>query len=266
LGRIGTVYRVTCKCHPEEGIRYVGQTIRTLPNRASNHKNDAKNPKSPRHHSHFCNWMRLHGLENIVFEAVEEVPESRLDDREVYWMARYRLEGHRLTNKAEGGAQPRGYTQSEETRKKISDALRGRKYGPLSEEHKRKMSESLKGHPVSQETREKLRKANTGKTLSEETRRKISEVQKGKKHRPETVEKRNRAVSLAWTPERRQEQSLRSRGENASNSVLTEDKVREMRKMRLDGNTYQAIADTFGVSRCTATRVIKRTAWAHVVD
>lgn len=38
-----------------------------------------------------------------------------------------------------------GKHRAEETRKKIGDALRGRKRAPLSEEHKRKVSESNKG-------------------------------------------------------------------------------------------------------------------------
>ena len=54
---------------------------------------------------------------------------------------------------------------SEETRKKISQTLTGRKVGPFSEEHRRKISE-----------------ANKGKTfvMLEETKKKISETMKGK--------------------------------------------------------------------------------------
>lgn len=49
----------------------------------------------------------------------------------------------------------------------------------LSEEHRRKLSESLKGHTVSEKARCKMSEARKGKSLSEETRRKMSESLKG---------------------------------------------------------------------------------------
>ena len=51
---------------------------------------------------------------------------------------------------------------------------------PKSEEHKRKIAETLKGHTVSEETKKKLSEAKKGKHPSEETKRKISEAKKGK--------------------------------------------------------------------------------------
>ena len=56
--------------------------------------------------------------------------------------------------------------RSEETRKKISKAHKGR-------------PGYFKGHCHSEEARKKLSIANTGKTLSEETRKKVSEAKKG---------------------------------------------------------------------------------------
>ena len=74
---------------------------------------------------------------------------------------------------------------TEETKKKISESLKGRK---LSEEHKRKLSKALKGIHRSEETRKKMserqkgnKNCNWGKHLSEEHKRKISEAQKGSK-------------------------------------------------------------------------------------
>lgn len=63
--------------------------------------------------------------------------------------------------------------------------------GNLGEETKKKISETLKGHFVSAETRRKLsdvHKGKKGKHHSEETRRKISEAMKGKKCRPMSEE------------------------------------------------------------------------------
>lgn len=68
---------------------------------------------------------------------------------------------------------------SEETRKKLRDAGKGKHH---SEESRKKISETLKGRkckPVSAETRKKMSKAHIGHRASEETRRKMSESLKG---------------------------------------------------------------------------------------
>ena len=51
----------------------------------------------------------------------------------------------------------------------------------VSDETKRKISETLKGITHSEESRRKISETLKGKTLSEETKRKLSEVRKGKK-------------------------------------------------------------------------------------
>ncbi|MCF0125619.1 MAG: hypothetical protein HUJ68_07675 [Clostridia bacterium] len=73
---------------------------------------------------------------------------------------------------------------SEETRKKISEANKGKCF---SEEHKAKISESRKGRHISEETRKKMSESHKGenhpfygKHHSEETKAKISEGNKGK--------------------------------------------------------------------------------------
>ena len=52
---------------------------------------------------------------------------------------------------------------------KIEVPKKPRKFGPHSEEHKMKISESMKGHKVSEETRNKISKANKGKCHSKKT-------------------------------------------------------------------------------------------------
>jgi hypothetical protein len=78
---------------------------------------------------------------------------------------------------------------SKETRKKISEALKGKYVGELnhmfgkthSEETRKKISEANKGNIPSEETRKKISEANKGNIPSEETRKKISEAKKGVK-------------------------------------------------------------------------------------
>ena len=66
---------------------------------------------------------------------------------------------------------------SEEAKKKISETKKGRQ---LSEETKRKMSEAHKGKPLSEEHKRKMIEINKGKHHSEETKNKISESIKQK--------------------------------------------------------------------------------------
>ena len=80
----------------------------------------------------------------------------------------------------------KGHALSDETRRKLSESLKGKKRAPFSEETLRKLSESLKGKkraPFSEETRKKMSEAKKGKKrkpFSDEHRKKMSEVRKGK--------------------------------------------------------------------------------------
>ena len=97
-----------------------------------------------------------------------------------------------------------GYRHSEETKQKISKAIKGRKF---SEEHRRKISENLKrtwrlgirksGWKLSEKTKRKMSKVHKGKKPSEETKRKLSKnnarAMLGKKHSIETRKKMSKS-------------------------------------------------------------------------
>ena len=87
-----------------------------------------------------------------------------------------------LHNRTDGGEGTSGWIQSEETRRKRSEANKGKtthKGKTRSEETKKRMSEAHKN--PSEETRRKLSEAKKGKIHSEEHRRKNSEAHKGTK-------------------------------------------------------------------------------------
>jgi hypothetical protein len=92
-----------------------------------------------------------------------------------------------LRNMTNGGEGVAGYNHTEETKILISDLKKGKK---LTEEHKKKVGDSLRGKKkksLSDETKKKLslslkgRKCwNKGKPFSDEVKRKMSESGKGK--------------------------------------------------------------------------------------
>jgi hypothetical protein len=97
-----------------------------------------------------------------------------------------------LRNKTNGGEGSSGLVRSKESNEKTSKSLTGRKRGrskafgtkrgPLSEERKNKLRESLKGkkkkNPRSAEYREKQRQSQLGHPVTEEVRIKMSESAK----------------------------------------------------------------------------------------
>lgn len=83
----------------------------------------------------------------------------------------------------------KGYKQTEESRKKISDSLKGRIF---NEEHKKNLSRAIKGRKLPKEWRMKIGKSLKGHRHTEETKRKLS-----LNHRHYQTEEAKRKISLA---------------------------------------------------------------------
>ena len=119
------------------------------------------------------------------FESVEEMfeAESQIVNEEF-------VKDESTYNLTPGGhIPPICVSQSEEAKKKISEAHRGKK---LSEETKEKLrnitlsqweSGIHKGHPKSEETKQKISEAQKGKVFSEEHKRKLSQAAKEREAR-----------------------------------------------------------------------------------
>ena len=73
----------------------------------------------------------------------------------------------------------KGKYHSKKTIRKMSEAKKGKVF---TEEHRHRLSEAAKIRIFPEETKRKLRKARIGKTHSEETKKKMSEAKKGKNH------------------------------------------------------------------------------------
>ena len=59
--------------------------------------------------------------------------------------------------------------------------------------------------------------------------------------------------------------NFNNRGSKNHNSVLNEDNVRQMRIQHSQGKTYAAISKKYGVSYATASRIVRRLSWTHVI-
>jgi len=100
---------------------------------------------------------------------------------------------------ADGNKYALGHKHTEETRNQIAKSHTGVKTGPLSEQHKSKISESKKGYQCSNEAREKMSKSGKGRVFSEEHKRKIAESNKSEATKLKMIEtrRRNREAKLA---------------------------------------------------------------------
>ena len=129
------------------------------------------------------NAREKYGIEAFGFEILKECDDKELDYWEKYYIKELNTKAPYGYNLTDGGETIRGYTHTEETRKKLSECHKGKH---RSEETKIKISKGNKGKKLSDETIKKLSEANKGeknpnygKHWSEEHKKKISEALKG---------------------------------------------------------------------------------------
>ena len=203
-----TIYQIT---NTINGKIYIGKTTKTIERRFQGHLSKAK----CHNNTHLHNAIRKYGKEAFTITALESGfdSEEALNEAEI----RYIAELNPQYNMTEGGEGISGftYTQSEETRKKISEAKKGKKRPPFTEEWKKKISEACRSRiqgPHTEETRRKISETKKGKKLppfTEEHKTKISEAMKGKPKSEEHkrklsealkgIKKRARKVSIEGT-------------------------------------------------------------------
>jgi len=198
---------------------YIGQTIYSLAKRWSGHC--SKHSKC----SHIAHSIQKYGKENFTVEEIDRaLSKEELNEKELYWINFYNsrnpefgynlLEGgdsklhsdiskQKMSDSRTGiklseehkkniGLSGRGRIVTEETRRKISESNKGQTRRKWTEEEKRQIGERSRGRKQSQETIDKIIKAQKGKKrkpLTEEHRKKLSEIRKGRIVSPETREK-----------------------------------------------------------------------------
>lgn len=169
-----------------DGKEYVGQTINNLKQRRNEHIGASLNKRD---NNYFHSAIRKHGPENFDWEIIQECNSiDQLNRLEIFYIGYYDTfgNGYNLTN---GG---KNILASEETKKRISDAVKGQNNPFYGKTHsilsREKITEAGKNRgPVSDETRKKMsdaqrgeNNANYGKTMSDAQKKKLSKAQKGK--------------------------------------------------------------------------------------
>jgi len=168
-----------------EEVRYIGKTLRDLPERYTEHIGAAE--QGARGYKY--DWIRnllSKGLEPGLSVLEIVFTPNDWQEREKWWIAFARGLGYRLTNVCDGGEGIRlfgednpfyGHKHTIESRHKMSEAQLGH---PVSEETRRKIGDIHRGREISKETRYRMSVAHRRENLSLETRLRISEGQKNR--------------------------------------------------------------------------------------
>jgi group I intron endonuclease len=189
----GVIYKITNSLNNKI---YYGQTKSNPPSQRWNrHKYSAKNNcRVPIHCA-----MRKHGIENFKFEIISFCDTiDELNKKEIEIISTSNSFCPYGYNIMKGGD---NFERTEDHKKKIGDALRGKK---KTSEHIEKMKISRKGVglgiPKSKEHKQKISKAHIGKKKprTKEHSEKIRQLRIGKKQSPETIEKMRIARKEWW--------------------------------------------------------------------
>lgn len=185
------------------GKLYVGQTVQLLERQKAHFRDSSRGSDLVFHRA-----IRKFG--EAVFDwFVVQTCNDRMatDEAEKFWIASLNTITPNGYNMNGGGCGP--YKVSPEVCEKIRQSHLGK---PLSEEHKKKMSEAIKGRKVSKETRDKISAGH--KKISHDHLRGKSHPQYGTHRSEETKRKLSEATKKSMTPERLEELRIFKTGWN----------------------------------------------------
>lgn len=94
-----TIYGLECECHPDAGIRYIGQTRRGLTVRLGEHLSAARVGKELPVHK----WIRKHGAQVQIVALQRCGSQDELNAEEARLISIFRERGAKLLNVMAGG-------------------------------------------------------------------------------------------------------------------------------------------------------------------
>lgn len=167
--------------HVASGRRYVGQA-KDIPKRWVTHKRTLSRGDHTSRHLQRA-WDK-YGADAFAFEVVEMCDTFALDARE-----QFHMDQRADFNVLRLARSPLGVVRSDETKRKIAAALRGK---PKSPEHRAALSKANSGKVQPMEVRLKKSATQKGRPHSPEHRAKLAARNReraGYKHTPEAIEK-----------------------------------------------------------------------------
>lgn len=189
----GIIYKAVNKIN---GKVYIGQTTQRLSKRKGAHVYEARHKNNT--NCAFHNALRKYGKKNFSWEIVECCKSRKeLDEREFYYIEYYNSfkNGYNLTK---GGGGMSGWNHTKETCQKISIAMLGKKLGPFTKEHRKKMSMAqmgIKNHMYGKKGKDS---PFYGKKRSEETIKKIVNKLRNRTIPEDIKTKISNSVSSYW--------------------------------------------------------------------
>lgn len=133
-------------------IRYIGKTVRSAHRRLRRHLADSY-MSSNTHKDRWLRVLKALGLDPLIKVIQRCGSADELAVAECQQIAAHRRAGVRLTNLTDGGDGTVGWHHTEESRAKLSAALKGK---PKSETHRLNAARAQLGRKASEETRSKL--------------------------------------------------------------------------------------------------------------
>ena len=238
----GRIYKITNRINNKP---YFGQTRQPPNRRWSQHKQAAKNGGK----MILYNAIRLHGVENFIFEVICECETlEELNAKEIEYIAENNSLAPNGYNAGKGGD---NYEKTPETRNKLSASNRGR---IISDEWRKNLSNARKGRKITDDTRIKMQKAQKGRVITDETKEKIRNTLLGRKPTKETIAKRIATqTGKSWSEKKREsmlgrkntEATKKKMSESQKGRVFSEETKRKMReaKQSLRKITEQQISE-----------------------
>lgn len=163
-------------------VRYVGKTVEKIQARLRGHISEARRSSKTYHR---LTWIRhlLAGGKTPEIRPLEIVDKKDESAAERRWVSAYRARGADLVNGTDGGEGASGRAVSEETRRKISQSKVGRPGRKHTLETRAKMR-APRGERFTELARERARQANTGRKIPRDIVEKSAAKRRGKKFSP----------------------------------------------------------------------------------
>ena len=221
--REGIIYGLSCTCHPDDGIRYVGQTVNPKA-RLSQHRASAREGEYPLHR-----WMRKHGFKSVIMEELcRGIQGEELDALEVGYIASLNTfvpGGLNLTTGGQGTRNHIAKNGGDHHSSKLTDQEAGDIYN-LVFLGEYTQHEIAKAYGVSKQT--------------------VTSIIQGKKYRN---------LKLAALPNH-VNGNLHMRGVGNHNSKLSDTQVREIHARYGRGESSKALSVEFGISQAGVVGIV----------